>query len=87
MDTLAGSKLGLGLVVLVVTVSASAARVWEDRAPTPGLRGFHAMAYDSVRGKTVLFGGAIGSGYAGDTWEWDGATWTQVAAGGPAARN
>ena len=35
----------------------------------------HAMAYDSARGRTVLFGG-IGSGDpTSTTWEWDGNRW------------
>lgn len=38
----------------------------------PG-RGGHAMAFDAARQRVVLFGGY---GLA-DTWEWDGATWTQ----------
>ena len=65
---------------------------WSQRAsysgPVP--REFHAMAYDSAHGRTVLFGGAIGSlnpVYLGDTWEWDGAGWTQRASSGPAPRN
>ncbi|MCY2956334.1 MAG: hypothetical protein NT107_04780, partial [Planctomycetota bacterium] len=47
----------------------------------------HAMAYDSGRNRTVLFGGLNGS-YLGDTWEWNGATaaWTQVASTGPQSR-
>jgi hypothetical protein len=42
------------------------------------------MAYDSVRGVTVMYGG-IGPNnlVLGDTWEWDGATWTERALGGP----
>jgi hypothetical protein len=37
-----------------------------------------AVAYDSARGVTVLFGGGPGKPYTqGDTWEWDGTTWTQ----------
>jgi hypothetical protein len=32
------------------------------------------MAYDSYRGRCVLFGG-IGEGYLGDTWEWNGSNW------------
>jgi uncharacterized protein YfiM (DUF2279 family) len=32
---------------------------------------------------TVLFGGDDGSNYLGDTWEWDGLTWTLVATSGP----
>src|SRR5262249_54477939 len=33
----------------------------------------HAMAYDTQRRRTVLFGG----GGLGDTWEWDGSAWLQ----------
>jgi hypothetical protein len=36
------------------------------------------MAYDSVRGATVLFGGRMNCcGDGGDTWVWDGINWTQ----------
>jgi hypothetical protein len=36
------------------------------------------MAFDSARSRVVLFGGADGSGYLDDTWEWDSASgeWT-----------
>src|SRR5207302_1304392 len=36
----------------------------------------------------VLFGGATGGGanYYGDTWEWDGISWTQRASSGPSPR-
>ncbi|MCB9854669.1 MAG: hypothetical protein H6818_03200 [Phycisphaerales bacterium] len=39
-----------------------------------------AMAFDVERGVTVLFGGdfANGGGLRGDTWEWDGTSWTQA---------
>jgi len=45
---------------------------------------FFAMAYDSGRGKIVLFGGYAGSAVLGDTWEWDGAsgTWDTRHPGG-----
>ena len=36
------------------------------------------MAYDAARGVTVLFGGYDGANYLGDTWEWNGTSWTQV---------
>jgi len=36
------------------------------------------MAYDSTRGQVVLFGGLdANSKVLGDTWTWDGTTWTQ----------
>ena len=44
------------------------------------------MAYDAARGVTILFGGSVNDG---DTREWDGVRWAQVAAeddGGPSAR-
>jgi hypothetical protein len=41
------------------------------------------MAFDPVRGKTVLFGGAI---LDRGTWEWDGQYWTQVSDMGPTLR-
>ncbi len=57
----------------------------------PSPRRNHAMAYDSARQKVVLFGGAVGYGEdsvpLGDTWEWDGQTWTQVTTSGPSARS
>ena len=64
-------------------------RVVREGGPSP--RDHHAMVFDSVRGKVVLFGGgdADPSGRAdffGDTWEWDGQTWTRVASTGPPAR-
>jgi len=53
----------------------------------PVARGYHAMAFDSLHDKVVLFGGDSGGGYAGflnDTWDWDGASWTQRAIVGTA---
>jgi hypothetical protein len=51
----------------------------------PGARFDAAMAYDSVRGRAVLFGGADDAGVAlGDTWEWDGSLWSRIAGFGSA---
>jgi hypothetical protein len=57
---------------------------WVQRAPltSPPPRSDHAMAFDPVRHRVVLFGGGYCGGFAcvmGDTWEWDGANWTQFA--------
>lgn len=49
-------------------------------AATPPARYHAAMAYDVARGEVVLFGGEAGTdpGDAlGDTWTWDGRTWSQ----------
>lgn len=73
------ATLLLGAVPDVVTAQ-SPGWSWAQVAVggvAPANRSGHAMAYDSQRGKTVLFGGYNG-GSLGDTWEWDGATWQQV---------
>lgn len=44
------------------------------QAPTPRSA---SLAYDSVRGVVVLFGGTGGTGLLTDTWEYDGTGWTQ----------
>lgn len=56
---------------------------WSNVTPavSPPARLGHVMAYDLARGVTVLFGG-VGNPQTPsefhDTWEWNGATWTQV---------
>ena len=62
--------------------------LWTERADFgPGARRGAVMAYDSVRGVTVMFGGDPGTGgFLGDTWEWDGKEWAQLSDMGPAAR-
>lgn len=57
---------------------------WTDITPTsgplPAGRDWYGAAYDTGRGRFVLFGGrssALGSNL-GDTWEFDGAQWTQM---------
>jgi hypothetical protein len=61
-------------------------RTWVGISPpsSPPPRTFPAMAYDPLRDRVVLHGGADGSGPLGDTWEFDGTTWTQRAESGPA---
>ncbi|HIE72090.1 MAG TPA: hypothetical protein EYP98_19025 [Planctomycetes bacterium] len=36
------------------------------------------MAYDSARGKVVMFGGWNGSSHLNDTWEYDGTEWHPI---------
>ena len=68
---------------------------WTPRfvATAPHERHSHAMAYDAKRQRVVLFGGlaVLGGGKIqglGDTWEWDGTTWSQIMFSGatPPAR-
>lgn len=66
---------------------------WTQIHPTtwPPGRWAHAMAYDTDRGRAVLFGG-YGPYYpdgrsTSDTWEYDGSTWVQISPqGSPEAR-
>ncbi len=48
----------------------------------PTARRMHAMAYDQVRGRTVVFGGWDGSAVSDELWEWDGGGWKQVCGSG-----
>lgn len=54
---------------------------WRAHTTTtaPAARGDAAMVWDSVRQRAVLYGGYVsGSSSAqSDTWEWDGAAWSQ----------
>lgn len=51
-------------------------------ATTPPGRAYPMLAYDSNRGRTVMFGGSgvtgSGSTFFDDTWEFDGSDWAQV---------
>jgi Immunoglobulin domain/Galactose oxidase, central domain len=44
------------------------------------------IAYDSARGRVVLFGGGQSGMTRADTWEWDGSSWLQRTVSGPPAR-
>lgn len=58
-----------------------------DPADVPSARDGHAIAYDGDNDLVVLFGGEDGSGLLGDTWTYDGASWTQrTPTTSPAAR-
>src|SRR5262249_58021983 len=53
---------------------------WAQRLPaaSPPPRQDSGMAYDLACGCTVLFGGQNqNNGALGDTWEWNGSSWTQ----------
>ena len=56
---------------------------WTQQSPAthPSARYGASMAYDRATGQLVLFGGAINSGKTtfGDTWTWNGTTWTQLS--------
>jgi hypothetical protein len=58
--------------------------LWDGRAWTtvtrpgdPALRSVHALAYDPERARVVMYGGSLGETNGADTWEWNGAAWTE----------
>lgn len=55
---------------------------WTQRAPVtaPSARYGHDLAYDPIRQRVVLFGGFQSASLPrlGDTWEWNGTSWTQI---------
>src|ERR1043166_3317188 len=89
---------GVSLVFLALLVAAEIIETRDACAQTPGwtdvssatrptARAYTAMTFDSYRSRAILFGGSPSNGhFLGDTWEWDGATWTRTATSGPAAR-
>lgn len=69
---------------LVVQVARATPQTWEydgaswqlqAGATTPNCSG-PSMAFDAIRGRTILFGGyCVSGGYSDDTFEWDGTSW------------
>ena len=62
---------------------------WTQRTTTvaPAARRAAGLAYDVANAVTVLFGGQDRNGKdLGDTWRWDGTSWTQWMGSGPAGR-
>ncbi len=62
---------------------------WVAKSPAtkPSARGGSSMAFDALRGTTVLVGGYASSTYLDELWEYDGTTWaSRVTTGGPSAR-
>jgi uncharacterized protein (TIGR03437 family) len=68
------------LFLCAAVMAGQSAATWTQLNPqtSPPARSAPAMAYDSVHGQVVLFGGSDSSGnLLNDTWVWDGANWTQ----------
>jgi hypothetical protein len=76
----------VGTVLPTVASASPQALDWTRQAPaaSPRVRADAAMAYDAATGTTVMFGGyeRLATGDLlplGDTWTWDGTTWTRQA--------
>ena len=68
----------LGILWSAWFASGLGAQAWQLVTPAmPTARFAHAVAFDVARSRTLLFGGAIAAGPFGDTWEYDGTSWSQ----------
>ncbi|MCA8973362.1 MAG: hypothetical protein KDC98_01505 [Planctomycetes bacterium] len=71
----------------LVRWNGSSWSVASPAGPAPAPRSSAAFAFDRRRGRAVLFGGFdVGGSLLGDTWEWDGAAWTQPTMTAPPPR-
>jgi hypothetical protein len=89
-DTAAGEVVGLDSTgALWVSTNPAAGWVQAPSAGAPAPRSEPALAYDASTGQVVLFGGELAGSTStageamGDTWTWDGTSWTEQAAGAP----
>jgi hypothetical protein len=88
------NRWGLAAVLSLLLIFAGPANAqlsdscleWTSNLPANRIGA--ALAYDSARGVTVLFGGRdphTNSLFA-DTWEWNGTSWNRKPISGPGAR-
>lgn len=90
MKNVLKTSLSVSVLVCSLCISTSWAiePAWTQRSASgPEARFCRAMAFDSARGRGVLFGGWYPDVYLGDTWEWDGYNWIFRSSTGPSPRN
>src|SRR5947208_1517520 len=77
-----------GLSIRLLAQGPNSPAAFTPSKNMPPARAGMGMAYDAGREEVVLFGGAGADGtHLGDTWVWDGTTWTQLfPATSPSAR-
>jgi hypothetical protein len=79
------SSLIAPLVFTTIVASSARAQLWTNpkTSASPPARSLTALSYDPAKELVLLFGGFDGQGFLDDTWEWDGARWTQSTAPQP----
>jgi hypothetical protein len=60
---------------------------WTQESPATSPPARTQAAAAGVAGRVLLFGGVDDEGLRGDTWLWDGTSWTAAAGAGPTARS
>lgn len=84
-DPLRGELVRFGGLIGGASSSATWIRrggAWSPRAPAPAppARNGACLAFDPTSGHVLLFGGfTAASTLAGDTWSWDGSSWTELS--------
>ena len=94
MNARLSASLLFGIAGMPVAAQPCGSPWGQHGGSNPPARAWAAGAFDSLRGRVVLFGGSANAGaLLGDTWEWTasgpagGGTWTLAATGGPSARS
>jgi hypothetical protein len=74
------SLVSLALVALALVAAPLTARAQTDAASVPPALHWENLAFDPVRQRLVLFGGATLAGtYLAGTWMWNGTRWSMLA--------
>src|SRR5262245_56599672 len=87
---LLGAFLPARLVSATSPPPAPVSSTWTNLAPatSPPARFAAAMTYDAATGTVVMFGGSPNDSLTaqsyGDTWTWDGTSWTSATPPSPA---
>ena len=70
----------LGVLILASTAVAQSPNwVQVQTKNSPPARWRHATAHDSIRDRTIVFGGCgVTISYLNDTWEYDGNNWVEI---------
>lgn len=82
LSRLIGAACSCAAVLTLTAPDVAAQPSWAKLTPTtnPTARFGHAMSYDIIRNRVVLFGGWDTTGRSlDDTWEFDGTTWTKLS--------
>jgi hypothetical protein len=74
------------VAALAVVTAQDSATARDRRITGPGVRNAHAMVFDSVRERVVMFGGADAAAVRGDMWTWNGAQWQRDPSTGATPR-
>lgn len=83
------STLARVVVCTFTPMVCGLAQSWRQASPpaSPPARSALAMVTDPTSGVVMCFGGWSGSAYLGDTWIFDGTSWSILSAPGPVARS